>query len=179
MFNSLKLRTQVMLLGGCLAGGIFVSAAFAQTPAPAPQPATPAKAASATPVQHKVSPYSSKGSSTHALEFYQTAWGVDSFAVKLVESGQLVRFSYRIIDVNKARSLTDKKNVPTLVDDTTHVKLIVPTMEKVGQLRQSSSTPEMGKSYWMVFSNKGRLVKPGDRVSVTIGRFHVDELLVQ
>ena len=79
----------------------------------------------------------------------------------------------------RARSLTDKKNVPTLVDDTTHVKLIVPTMEKVGQLRQSSSTPEMGKSYWMVFSNKGRLVKPGDRVSVTIGRFHVDELLVQ
>jgi hypothetical protein len=133
----------------------------------------------AAPGKRKVSPYSNKGSSTHAREFYQTEWGVDSFAAKLVESGQLVRFSYRIVDVEKARSLTDKKNAPTLVDDRAHAKLVVPTMEKVGQLRQSSSSPEVGKTYWMVFSNKGRLVKVGDRVTVTIGKFHVDGVLVQ
>jgi len=44
-------------------------------------------------------------------------------------------------------------------------------MENVGQLRQSAP-PENGKSYWMVFSNKGRLVKRGDHVSVVIGAFH-------
>jgi len=54
----------------------------------------------------------------------------------------------------------------------------VPSMEKVGQLRQSS-TPEAGKSYWMVFSNKGSFVKRGNRVSVEIGRFRVDGLVVQ
>jgi hypothetical protein len=31
----------------------------------------------------------------------------------------------------------------------------------------------------MVFSNKGRLVKVGDRVTVAIGKFHVDGVLVQ
>jgi len=177
--NSTNLSsTQAMLLGGFLVGGIVVSAAFAQAPAQPPQPsAAPAKTLSSA--GRKVSPYSSKGSSTHAREFYQTEWGVDSFAVKSVESGQLIRFSYRIIDVEKARSLTDKKNAPALIDDKARVKLVVPTMEKVGQLRQSASSPELGKSYWMVFSNKGRVVKPGDRVSVTIGKFRVDQLLVQ
>jgi hypothetical protein len=31
----------------------------------------------------------------------------------------------------------------------------------------------------MVFSNKGNYVKPGDRVSVLIGPFRVDGLVVQ
>ncbi len=50
-------------------------------------------------------------------------------------------------------------------------------MEKVGQLRQSS-TSQAGKSYWMAFSNKGRLVKRGDRVNVVIGKFRADGLVV-
>ena len=110
--------------------------------------------------------------------FYQIMWGVDSLGVKSVESGQMIRFSYRVIDVEKAKGLNDKKANPFLIDEKARVKLVVPTMEKVGQLRQSS-TPEAGKSYWMVFSNKGNFVKRGNRVSVEIGRFRVDGLVVQ
>jgi len=51
-------------------------------------------------------------------------------------------------------------------------------MEKVGQFRQSS-TPIAGKSYWMAFSNSGRRVRPGDRVSVEIGQFHAINLDVE
>jgi hypothetical protein len=58
------------------------------------------------------------------------------------------------------------------------VQLVVPTLDKVGQLRQSS-TPEAGKSYWMGFSNKGRLVKRGDRVDVVIGQFKAQGLVVE
>ena len=54
----------------------------------------------------------------------------------------------------------------------------MPSLEKVGQLRQSS-TPETGKIYWMAFSNKGRLVKRGDHVSVVIGKFRADGLVVE
>ena len=35
------------------------------------------------------------------------------------------------------------------------------------------------ESYWMVFSNKGNIVKAGHRVSVVIGQFRVDGLVVQ
>jgi hypothetical protein len=58
------------------------------------------------------------------------------------------------------------------------VKLVIPSLEKVGQLRQSS-TPEAGKSYWMAFSNPGRTVKRGDRVDVIIGQFRAAGLVVE
>jgi hypothetical protein len=64
-----------------------------------------------------------------------------------------------------------------LIDPQAGVRLVVPSLEKVGQLRQAT-TPEAGKSYWMAFSNKGRLVKKGDHVSVVIGKFHADGLVV-
>jgi hypothetical protein len=169
-----------MLLAGSLAGSIFVSTASAQSgpgkgnAAAAPPPAS----APASSPQKKVSPYGSTGVSNHARNFYQLAWGVDSFTVKSVESGEMIRFSYRVIDAEKAKALNDKKSTPYLIDEMAHVKLVVPTLEKVGQLRQSS-TPEPGKVYWMVFSNKGNFVKRGNRVSVAIGKFRVDELVVQ
>jgi hypothetical protein len=97
--------------------------------------------------------------------------------VKWTESGEVIRFTYRVLDADKAMTLNDKKAEPALIDPQAQVKLVVPSMEKVGQLRQSS-TPQAGKSYWMAFSNKGRLVKRGDRVNVVIGQFRADGLVV-
>jgi hypothetical protein len=105
-----------------------------------------------------------------AGKFYELTWGVDSLNVKLVESGELVRFSYRVLDPVKARSLNDKQSEASLIDPKAGVSLVVPTMEKVGQLRQTAS-PEAGRSYWMTFSNKGGHVVRGDRVDVVIGTF--------
>jgi hypothetical protein len=110
--------------------------------------------------------------------YTQTVWGVDTISTKSVESGAMIRFTYRVLDPQKAKALSDKRLKPYLVDQRAHVKLVVPSMEKVGQLRQSAP-PEQGRSYWMLFSNKGGFVKRGDRVSVVIGKFHVDELVVQ
>jgi hypothetical protein len=112
-----------------------------------------------------------------AGKFYELTWGVDSLNVKLVESGELVRFSYRVLDPVKARSLNDKQNEASLIDPKAGVRLAVPTMEKVGQLRQSAP-PEAGRSYWMAFSNKGGHVIRGDRVDVVIGTFKANFLAV-
>lgn len=71
--------------------------------------------------------------------------------------------------------LNDKEFEPVLIGPQAGVKLIVPTPDKVGQLRPSS-TPEMGKSCWMSFSNKGRVVQPRDRVNIVAGRFRLDGL---
>jgi hypothetical protein len=98
--------------------------------------------------------------------------------VRSTESGELVRFSYRVLNPAKAKQLNDKKSEPALVDPRAGVKLVVPSLEKVGQLRQSS-TPESGKNYWMAFSNPKRTVKRGDRVNVVIGTFHAEGLIVE
>jgi hypothetical protein len=113
-----------------------------------------------------------------ARQMYALTWGVDELTVKIAESGQLVRFSYRVTDADKAGALNEKTSTPYLLDEKARAILQVPTMEKVGPLRQSQM-PEIGKSYWMVFSNKGDHVKVGDRVSVVIGRMRVDGLIVQ
>jgi hypothetical protein len=109
--------------------------------------------------------------------YFGLVWGVDSLSAKSVESGEIIRFSYSVVDAEKAQALNDKKSEPVLIDPQAGVKLVIPSLEKVGQLRQSS-TPVAGKSYWMAFSNKGRLVKRGDRVNVVIGNFRAEGLVV-
>jgi hypothetical protein len=108
---------------------------------------------------------------------YRLLWGVDSLQVKWGESGEVIRFSYTVLDAKKAKVLNDKRNEPSLVDPQAGVSLVVPSLENVGQLRQTAA-PENGKSYWIVFSNRGRLVKRGHHVNVVIGSFHADGLVV-
>jgi hypothetical protein len=139
-----------------------------------PSATSPATAKSAPVVPYR---YQTKKLSNRAQQFYSLVWGIDSLTVKSVESGELIKFTYRVIDPNKARVLNDKQSEPFLIDPRAGVKLVVPSLEKVGQLRQSS-TPESGKVYWMAFSNKGRLVRPGHFVDVSIGLFRANSLIV-
>lgn len=158
---------KVTLLTGFLASSILVSRVGAQTAAPA----------GPTPTAKTRSRYQPDRFAGRAGTYYRLVWGVESLSVKWAESGEVIRFTYRVLDAEKAKTLNDKKAEPFLIDPQAGVKLVVPSMEKVGQLRQSS-TPEAGKSYWMVFSNKGRRVKRGDRVSVVIGKFRADGLMI-
>jgi hypothetical protein len=167
--NGIKLGTKTMLLAGVLAGGILVLPTGAQSPAPAAK----ATVAAGTPYRFRPS-HSTKREGM----YYSSVWGVDSLRVKAVESGEIIRFTYRVLDANLAKTLNDKKLEPSLIDPEAGVQLVVPSLEQVGMLRQSS-TPEAGKMYWMAFSNSGRRVKPGDRVIVQIGKFRADGLVVE
>jgi len=157
--------------GMILAFSFLPFSVVAQTAQGAPNPAT--QTAPTTPrSRYKPSRFSKRAS-----EYYGLVWGVDSLAVKLAESGEVVKFTYRVLDADKAKVLNDKKNEPSLIDPKAGVKLVVPSLEKVGQLRQSAP-PEDGKVYWMAFSNKGRHVKRGDHVVVVVGQFKADGLVV-
>ena len=112
--------------------------------------------------------------------YYALVWGVDSLVVKAAESGEMIRFSYHVLDGEKAQALNDKKVEPALISPEKGIKLVVPSLEQVGLLRQTpKGLPEAGKSYWMAFSNPGRPIRRGDRVNVVIGRFHADGLIVE
>jgi hypothetical protein len=161
------LRTRLKLLAGVLASGILCLTVAAQSPAPAAKPST-----TGTPTRYKPDRFAGR-----AGTYYRLIWGVETPSVRTVESGEIVRFSYRVIDSDKAKELNDKKFEPSLIDPQVGVKLVVPSLEQVGQLRQSAP-PEAGKIYWMAFSNSGRRVKRGDRVNVVIGAFHADGLVV-
>ena len=48
--------------------------------------------------------------------YYEGVWGVEELRVKTAESGQLIRFNYRVLDPVKAAALNDKKAEPQLFD---------------------------------------------------------------
>ena len=155
---------------------VFAAASFlpllGQAPAPQATPSPIAKAEPPAPsIYEPARPMRERA-------YYQVIWGIDSLHVKAVESGELIKFSYRILDADKAKTLNDKANEPAMFVPALHAKLVIPSLEKVGQLRQAA-TPEPGRFYWMAFSNPGRVVKRGDRVTVVIGQFHIDGLLVE
>jgi hypothetical protein len=165
---NLRLKTPVKGLAGILAATLCISSLGAQ---PKPGGGTPTAAG----IQHHYQPDRFAG---RAGRYYTLVWGVGSLSVKAVEAGELIRFSYEVLDATKAGQLGDKKLEPKLVAPAAHAILVVPSLEKVGKLRQSN-TPEAGKSYWMAFSNPHRTVKRGDRVNVVIGQFHADGLVVE
>jgi hypothetical protein len=135
---------------------------------PAMRPAAPRK-----PSTHR-----SLRLSTNAMEHFRAAWGVDRLRVSRVASGSLIRFDYRVTDPVQAAPLVDKSATPVLYAPKAGAALSVPVMDKIGQLRQTGKL-EAGQQYWVTFSNKGNLVRPGDRVDVVIGRFHADGLVVE
>jgi len=168
-------KTKWMLLAGVLASGILVLPAGAQSPAPAGTTAPAGKPSAAAGAPFRNQPVRM---ANRAKAFYGLVWGVEALSVKAVESGEIIRFSYHVIDADKAKPLNDKQVDPALIAPEKGVKLVVPSLEQVGMLRQMS-TPIEGKSYWMAFSNSGRLVKRGDHVNIVIGQFHADNLVVE
>jgi hypothetical protein len=163
-----KYKRTLGWLIGILAGAILIIPAGAQTTNSGRKPG----------VAVTRSPYKPNRLPRRANLYYSQIWGVDSFTVKSVEGGQIIQFAWRVLDAERAKPLNDKKFEPSLIDPRAGVSLVVPTMDKIGQLRQTT-TPEAGKSYWMAFSNKGRFVKRGDVVSVVVGSFKADGLVVQ
>jgi hypothetical protein len=160
------LTPKAILLAGFLASGILVSAISAQTTAPS----------AGAGQSGEQSRYRTDRMPARVAAYYEGSWGIDSFSVKAVESGELIRFTYRVADPAKARVINNKSTEAFL--DSGHARLVIPSLEKVGQLRQSS-TPIAGMSYWMAFSNPGRRVKKGDRVNIVIGQFRAEGLVVE
>lgn len=149
---------------------------WAQSTAPTAQ--NPASASSVKPAG---APYRNQPArvSNRMAAILDSVWGIDSPKLKAVESGMIVRFSYTVLDPQKAKVLSDKRFTPYLESEQKHLQLVVPSMEKVGQLRQAPREVETGQSYWMAFSNPGRQIKPGDRVDIVIGPFQVRGLMVE
>ena len=169
-------RVAAMLIAAIATMAASSQAATPTTPATAPAPTL----AAAPPATHpgKSSPYRRMKLSERAREFYPAVWGIDRLRVSSTSSGNLIRFSYRVLEPKLAKALGDHESTPYLYAPRSHAMLQIPTMEKIGQLRQLNAA-EADEEYWMAFSNKGNLVRPGERVNVIIGTFHADGLLVE
>ena len=180
LFPGMKL----VLVAGVLAGSMLASLSVAQSTSSASASASTSATAPAAPSAQAGRPapvwQGSRMSHTspRAGMYYEGEWGIGDLRVKTAESGQLIRFDYRVLDPAKAAVLNNKEVEPVLYDVQAGIKLSVPQMEKVGKLRQAS-TPKAGMTYWMAFSNPTLAVKRGHRVDVVIGTFRANNLIVE
>ena len=161
-----------------LAGALAGAALLLAPPAGAAEAAPPAVPPASATGPHKPAPHRAFKLSTKAREHYRAAWGVDALRVSRVASGSLIRFDFRVTDPTQAAPLVDKTATTALYSPRAHATLSVPVMDKIGPLRQTGKL-NAGQAYWVTFSNKGNLVRSGDRVDVIIGRFHADGLTVE
>jgi hypothetical protein len=181
MFDNKASCTKFMLLAGLVAGSIFVCSALTKAAqgndkSVAAQPT--AAASTASPAPKATPPASPVARSQRGAEFIRKRWGIDNIIVRATASGELIRFSYRVVDAEKAALINDKSKSPYLIEEKMGIALQIPQLEKVGQLRQTA-TPENGREYWMAFSNKNKLIKPGSRVDIVIGSFRINDLVVE
>jgi hypothetical protein len=175
MFTKSEKATRLMMLAALLAGSTIPSTVRAQSAQGRDKDAVPAATpAASTPYRNQPPRIANREAA-----IFEAVWGIEDPTVKAVESGVILRFSYRVIDPVKAKPLNDKKLAPVLESPEKRIQLVVPSMEKVGQLRQAPEKIEAGKSYWMAFSNSGRPLKPGDHVDVVIGNFRAHGLVVE
>lgn len=133
---------------------------------PAPdQPSTAAVAAQAAPAAPAVEPFEER-------------WGIRIVGIRQTSGGYMLDFRFRVLDAKKAAPLFVRQTKPYLIDQQTGAQFQVPNPPKTGPLR-NSDPPEAGRVYWMFFANPARYVKVGNRVTVVIGEFRAEDLIVE
>ncbi len=106
-------------------------------------------------------------------------WGIEVTSLHLSANGRMVDFRYRVLDPKKAALLGDRNVKPTLIDCASGAVLRVPSFPKTGSMRQTGAKMEAGRIYFMLFANTGMPVKVGSRVTVMVGDFKAEKLIVQ
>ncbi len=165
----------VKLLVGLLTSSFFMCATVVATEV-APT-ATPSAAKSATSKAAVKPGKAARNWASREGDYIRKTWGIEIIGVHPIASGSMLEFRYHVIDPVKSKLLTDKTQKPLLYDEASNATLSVPTMDKVGEVRQTAAQ-EANRTYFMVFGNPGKIVKPGNRVSIIVGKFRADGIIV-
>lgn len=114
------------------------------------------------------------------VETLREQWGVEILGIRLASGDYMMDFRFRVLDVDKALTLFDHQIKPHLIVDRTNIKLPVPMAAKVGAFRPTNRGQNIkpDKNYYMIFGNPDRHVKAGETVTIVVGDFRVDHLLV-
>jgi hypothetical protein len=134
------------------------------------------------PVAQAAGPHAARASGPYSHPRYKTRvkrkWGIELVGVRPVAVGYMLVFRYKVIDAEKAKPVHVRRTKPVLIDEATGARFIVPAPQKTGPLR-NSNLPQEGRIYSMLFANPGQYVKTGNRVTVEIGDFRAEDMVVQ
>lgn len=108
--------------------------------------------------------------------------GIIISGLRLSSVGYMLDFRYRVMDTEKAAVMMDSKIKPYLLVESTGARLDIPNTPKLGLLRQrprNNAGAKKDHEYFIMFSNLGRRLKSGDKVSVIVGETKIENLSIQ
>ncbi|MBI5632249.1 MAG: hypothetical protein HZA15_02075 [Nitrospirae bacterium] len=105
-------------------------------------------------------------------------WGIKVLSIRLSAEGHMIDFRYRVLDPEKAVPLFDRNIKPYLVDEATGAMFTVPEPPKIGALRNTRK-PQSERNYFILFANPGRYMQKGKSVTVVVGDFRAEHLVVE
>jgi hypothetical protein len=105
-------------------------------------------------------------------------FGIEVVALRTSAAGHMLDFRYRVVDLDKAMLFFREDIKPYVVDQKTGKSLTVPVPAKLGPMRPTGRNPKLGITYWMFFGNPG-LIKPGDLITLVVGDYRLENLMVE
>jgi hypothetical protein len=109
----------------------------------------------------------------------EARWGVRVIDIRPTAAGYMLHFRYRVLDAAKAEPLFNREVIPYLIDEKSKAQLMIPSPPLVGPLRQTAKQLKDQRNYFMLFANPDKMVKPDDKVTVVIGDFRAEHLIVK
>lgn len=105
-------------------------------------------------------------------------WGIRPLSIRHSAEGYMLDFRYRITDAEKAAPLFSPRIKPYIIDQETGAVMAVPDVPKLGSMR-STRKPVKDKNYAILFANPQKYIKSGRKVTVVIGDFKAENLVVE
>ena len=104
--------------------------------------------------------------------------GIQIINIRPTAANYMLDFRFRILDKNKVSEIMSRKIKPLLIVERNGATLMVPVTSKLGPLRQSAKFAKENKNYFMFFANPSHIVKSGDLVTIKIGDFKKEHIVV-
>lgn len=115
---------------------------------------------------------------SNSIQEFKELYGIEVVALRYSAAGHMLDFRFRVVDLDKAMQFFREDIKPYLVDKTSGKILVVPVPAKLGPARPTGRNPKLGITYWMFFGNPG-LVKRGDQVTIVVGDYKLEDLIVE
>lgn len=104
-------------------------------------------------------------------------FGIRILSLRPTAAGSMLDMRFQVVNPEKARPILDKDKKAFLLDQASGKALPVP-VTKAGSWRQTTSKPEAGRVYFVLFGNPNKLVKENSKVTVVIGDFKKHDIVV-
>lgn len=106
-------------------------------------------------------------------------WGIEALRVTLSANDYMVDFRYKVHDPDKAAKAVNRKDQPYIHQSSTGITRVVPAPANIGALRHTGRNLKAGKNYFVLFANPGKSIKRGDKITLVMGGYKLENVIVQ